>query len=435
MASRSALASLNRLVLAAGAAIFLFGGGAVAWALLQPLSGAVIANGVVAVESAVKKVQPPTGGVVRRIAVTEGMHVAPGDVLIEIDDTSARINLAIVQNDLRAAQARLARLAAERDDKFEITFPAELVADAQTSADTRSVLADEAHVLKTRLDNRHGQKEQLGERIQQLEQRIEGLVVEREALEKQRQLATEELAELQDLIDQKLVRRARVSELQRELIKLDGSIGSSIAQIAESRGRQTEIRMQILGLDQDAARDVAKEIREVETEARDLTEKRAAALDQLQKSVIRAPEAGMVHQLAVHTVGGVVNPGEVLMQIVPNADQLIIEARIRPIDIDHVRMGQDTRLVFSAFARKRRGEVFGTVFRVAGDLSRDERGAEPPYYAVGIRLRPDDPNLPADEPLVPGMPVEVYIQTGERTVADYLVKPLAQQIGRAMRED
>lgn len=428
------LISLKRSARMAFAVALVTLGGAALWATLQPLAGAVVAGGTFKVESNVKKIQHQTGGIVKTLAVAEGARVKAGDLLVRLDDTMARAELGIVMNDLVSQRARLARLIAERDQVGEIAFPQDLIAEAGANEATRAVLDSETRVRATRLTLLQGQKAQLKERISQLRQQAEGYAAQKKALEDQRKLAVADQTSLKPLLAKDLVPRTRTSELQREIVKLDGSIGSAAAQIAELGGKQAELELQILGLDRDLNMEVAKDIRETEARIGELNERRIAAEDRMKHTTIRAPEEGIVYALNFHTVGGVVAPGETLMLIVPQSEPLLVEAKVRPTDIDQVHVGQETRLILSAFNQRTTPEVRGAVFRVAADLTSEERTGLS-YYLVGIKIPEEEIKTLGSLRLMSGMPVEAYIQTGERSVASYLLKPLANHMNRAMREE
>jgi HlyD family secretion protein len=239
---------------------------------------------------------------------------------------------------------------------------------------------------------------------------------------------------LSALHERGLAQKPRITALQREIFSKEGTVGEIKARVAQSLGKITETELQVLQLDRDLANDVAKEIREVETKIAELGERKVAAEDQLKRIDIRAPISGIVHQLSVHTVGGVISASEPIMLIVPVADTLIVEARINPQDIDQLRLGQETRIRFSAFNQRTTPETMGVVFRIAGDLIREQQTGLA-YYTAGIRVEPGELAKLKGLKLVPGMPAEAYIRTGERTLASYLLKPVLDQVQRALRED
>lgn len=425
---------IRRNLSAALLVVLVLGGTATAWSTYVPLDGAVVAPGVVMVESNLRKVQHPTGGVVGTLNVREGQRVEAGDVVVRLDDTTTRANLGIVLNELTALRARHARLRAERDRSPEPLFSEDLIARSGAESEIAQVLDGERTLFMARANTKSGQKLQLGERVKQLKEEISGLNEQMEALLKQLVIVREELKDLSDLHERGLAQRPRITSLQREILGKEGTVGEIKARIAQSQGKIAEIELQVLQLDRELANEVAKEIREVETKIAELGERKAAAEDQLKRIDIRAPIAGIVHQLAAHTVGGVISASEPIMLVVPAADALIVEARINPADIDQLQLGQETRVRFSAFNQRTTPEVLGAVFRIAGDLVREQQTGLT-FYTVGIRVEPSELAKLKGLKLVPGMPAEAYIKTGERTLASYLLRPLLDQMQRALREE
>jgi HlyD family type I secretion membrane fusion protein len=420
---------IRRNLAAALGVALLLGGTAAGWSACAPLEGAVVASGSVVVESSLRKVQHPTGGIVGTLNVREGQSVEAGQVLMRLDDTVTRANLGIVLNELTAVTARLARLQAERDGG-EPMFPAGLQTRANREADIAGVLEGELALLRVRSTVRSGQKQQLGERVKQLKDEIAGLNEQKDALARQLDIAREELKDLGDLHARGLAQRPRITSLQREILGKEGTIGEIKARVAQTQGRIAETELQVLQLDREFVREVAKEIREVETRIVELDERRIAAEDQLRRIDVRAPISGTVHQLAVHTVGGVISASEAIMLVVPAAEALIVEARVNPADIDQLRPDRETRIRLSAFNRRTTPELTGRVLRVAGDLTKDQQTGLA-YYLAGIRIDPTELAKLADLKLVPGMPAEVYIKTGERTLGLAQVHDTEQRYAEA----
>ncbi len=411
----------------------LLAGSAAAWSVMAPLDGAIVTQGTVIVESNVKKVQHPTGGVVGQIHVKEGQRVSEGDIVMRLDETVTRANLGIVLNDLTAQRMRLARLAAERDNTASFEVPVDIAQRALKEPEVRMMIDGERQLLRTRLTTRNGQKAQLRERVGQLQQEIKGLEEQRKAAVFQLALSRDELRGLKGLEAKGLVQKPRVNGLEREISRSDGGIGELAAKTAQAQGRISETELQVLQLDKDSASDVAKDLRETETRIGELQERRVSAEDQLKRVDIRAPITGVVHQLNTHTIGGVINQTEPLMLIVPDADRLIVEVRINPQDIDQIRLGQEARVRFSAFNQSTTPEVNGTLVRLAGDLVREPQTGLA-YYTGAVAVTDGDMNRLGGVKLIPGMPAEIYIKTGERTLASYLLKPLTDQIQRGLRE-
>lgn len=397
------------------------------WAASTEISGAVIAAGLVVVDSNDKKVQHPAGGVISQIHVKNGDRVAAGDVLISLDDTQTRANLGIVVSQLTQLQGRKARLEAERDDAAKVRFPPGFATRSQEAAD---VAVGEVRLFEMRRAARLGQISQLKERIGQLRQEIKGLSAQHDSKQIEVELMTEEVERVAQMRKRELIPTTRELSARRDLTRLQGEWGALVAQMARTQGQISEIELQILNINQTTQSDATKELREIEARIAELEERRIAAEDMLKRIQLRAPQSGIVHDLAVHTVGGVISPGEILMSIVPVEDQLAIEARIAPTDIDQVRVGQHAILRFPALDQRTTPEIHGTVSRVGADLTKEPQ-TNSAFYVVRIAIdEADRPKLK----LVPGMPVEAFIATGARTALSYLLKPVSDQFHRAFRE-
>jgi HlyD family secretion protein len=411
-------------------------GGVGGWATTTHLAGAVIASGSIVVESNVKKVQHPTGGVVGEILVKEGGEVKDGQVVLRLDDTVTRATLGVVRSQLDEFTARQARLLAERDGDDAIDFPAQLMS-RRGDPSVATATAGEEKLFESRKTARTGQRAQLRERVAQMNEEIRGLSAQLAAKEKELELIGQELVGVADLYKKNLVSISRYMQLQRDQTRLLGERGSLIADIARARGRISETELQIIQLDQDFRTEVLKELRDAQGKIAELKERVTAAEDQLKRVDLRAPQSGFVHQLAVHTVGGVISNGETIMQIVPRADDLVAEAKVAPNDIDQVAVGAKAVVRIMAGNQRQTPEVAGTVIRVSADLAREQaNGAQPAqaYYTVRITLPPEEVARLQDLRLVPGMPVEAFIQTYARTPLEYLLKPLHDQFARTFRE-
>ena len=424
---------LRRHAIAGLAVTVLMFGGLAAWATQADLQGAVIASGVVVVETNLKKIQHPTGGVIGQIHVREGQEVQEGDLLVRLDETTTRANLLIITNQLDQMLGRRARLEAERDGRDVIAFPPALVKSAQRDGEAARIVEGERNLFAARTTQRAGQKAQLRERVEQLRREIEGLESQRTAKEKEITLIRSELNGVEDLYRKNLVPITRVTVLQREETRLEGERGALIAQAASARGKISETELQILNLDGDMRSEVTRDMRETEGKISELSERRIAAEDQLRRVELRSPVTGMIHQLAVHTIGGVIQPGETLMQIVPGGDRLVIEAKVAPNDIEPVRVGALAQIRLTSLNQRTTPELMGEVSQVAADLSRDQQSGAT-YFVVRIGLPQAEVEKLGTQKLVPGMPAEVFIQTAPRTAFSYLMKPITDQFARALRE-
>jgi len=429
----SARHSIRRHSTIGMSAAFLLIAGLGGWAAVTELSGAVVAPGAIVVDSHVKKVQHPTGGVVGEILARDGDRVRAGDVVIRLDETVARANLAMVDKSLDELTARQARLEAERDDLKAVVFPPALM-ERLPEPELVRLLEAERRLFESRRDARAGQKSQLKERIMQLQEQIEGTNLQAAAKADEIKLIQDELTGVQELWRKNLVPITRVTALKREETRLRGERGQLISSVAQAKGRISETALQILQVDQDLRSEVSKELREVQAKIAELVERKVAAEDQLKRIDIRAPQDGVVHQSTVHTVGGVITAGDPLMLIVPEADELSIEVKVSPQDIDQLQPGQDTMLRLSAFNQRTTPELKGKVSLIAADLVTDQRtGAS--HYPVRIAFSEGERDRLGATKLVPGMPVEGFIQTGYRTVFSYLTKPIADHVKRAFREE
>jgi HlyD family secretion protein len=425
-------ASIRRHVILGVAVVAFLAVGVGGWASTAEISGALIAQGSLVVDSNVKKVQHPTGGVVGEVRARDGDHVKAGDVLIRLDETVTRANLAIITKGLTELYARKARLGAERDGADAVAVPKEL-ADRVNDPEVQEALASERKLFELRRKARFGQKNQLQERIKQLQEQITGLTAQQDAKSKEMTIINQELQGVRDLWARNLIQISRLTSLEREEARLQGEHGQLIASAAEAKGKIVETELQILQVDQESTSDVAKELRETDSKIGEYVERKVTAEDQLKRTDLRAPQDGTVFQSTANTVGGVITAGDPVMLIVPEADNLLVEAKVEPKDIDQIQFGQPVVLRFSAFNMRTTPEVNGTVVRVAADTSTDQRTGQS-FYVVRISMTAEEIAKLGEVKLTPGMPVEAFIQTGERTMLSYLIKPLHDQLKRAFRE-
>jgi len=425
-------ASIRRHLVLGLLIVVLLGGGVGGWAATVKLSGALIAQGSIVVDQNVQKVQHPTGGIVGELRVRDGDYVKAGDVLVRLDETVMRANLAIVTKGLDQQLARKARLEAERDGAENLSYPPDLVARSK-DPDIAATLASEQRLFELRRTERTGQKAQLTQRVSQLEEEISGIEAQQAAKSQEIELIARELTGVRDLYARNLVQLSRLTQLERESARLGGERAQLIAVAAQSRGKIAEIRLQIIQIDQNLSSEVAKELRETDGKIGEFVERKITAEDQLRRVDIRAPQNGFVFQSTVHTIGGVINASDVIMYIVPDNDRLQVEAKVQPQDIAQVKVGQPAVLRFSAFDARTTPEIDGEVTRVSADTTIDQRTGVS-YYTIRIGLPPEQFRKLGELKLLPGMPVEAFVQTGERTVISYLMKPLNDQFMRAFRE-
>jgi len=412
--------------------VVLLAGGLGGWASTAEISGALIAPGSIVVESSVKKVQHPTGGVVGELRAHDGDLVKAGDVVVRLDDTVTKANLAIVTKNLDGLLARAARLQAEQQGLDKVVFPA-LLLDRANDPDVKNVMASEAKLFEVRTTGRTGQKAQLRERITQLNEEIAGLLAQQQAKDQEIALVGKELVGVRGLYDQHLVQISRLSTLERDSARLTGERAQYLASIAQAKGKITETELQIIQVDKDMVSDVSKDLREANDKIGEYVERKVTAEDQLRRVDIRAPQDGMVEQSTVHTVGGVITAGDAIMMIVPQADDLQVEARVNPQDIDKLQVGEKTLLRLSALNQRTTPELNGAVIRVSPDVTIDQRTGQS-YYTIRVSMPPEEVARLGEVKLIPGMPVEAFVQTGDRTMLAYLIKPLRDQLMRAFRE-
>jgi HlyD family secretion protein len=402
------------------------------WAMLVPLSGAVVLPGTLVVESSVKKIQHPTGGVVAAIPVEDGMHVNAGTLLLRLDDTQLKANQKLVADQLDQVRVRIARLVAERDGTTVIHFPQQ-IADGSQQADIAHLVSSETALFDARGKARQGQKDLYASNIRQLQKQIDGLNAEIQSKTSQLTLIANELSGVQQLYAKGLVPLTRLTTLQRDSAQLEGERAQLVATVAETNAKIGQARLQITQIDQDFRSEVMKDLRESQDKEAELTEKNVAAKDQLDRIEIRAPTSGIIHQLAIHTIGGVIRPGDVIMEIVPDSDDLEIEGHLPPNEIDQVERRQRAYLRFSTLDRPTMPEVRGTVTYVSADLSHDER-TNAGFYTVKIDLPEGERHRLDGMTLISGMPVEIFLQTGSRTMFSYLFKPISDQLHRMFNE-
>jgi HlyD family secretion protein len=426
---RKAIVRLNMIGFGVLALLVIVFGG---WAVSADIAGAVIGNGTVVVESSVKKIQHPTGGIVGQIFVKEGDSVKPGQILVRLDDTTLRATLGIIQSQLDSLVAREARLQAEIAGDQDIAFPQELT-DRATEKSVVKTIAGEENLFRSRRDARKGQREQLRERINQSNEEILGLTAQAKSKESEISFISEELTGVTGLYEKNLVTIVRYNQLKRDKARIEGERGQYVSEMAKTRAKISETELQIIQVEQDFRTEVLKDLRETQAKIAELRERAVAAEDQLKRVDIRSPQAGYVHQLTVHTVGGVVSNGETIMQIIPGADQLIIEARIAPQDIDQVAVGAETKIRILAGNQREMPDSTGTLTYVGADLTKDTQSPQA-FYVVRATLPESELKRFHKFKLVPGMPAEIFIRTNDRTPLQYLLKPLNEQIARAFRE-
>ena len=408
-------------------------GGFGAWSVLTTLSGAVIAPGQIEVAQNRQVVQHPDGGVVEEINVSEGSKVKAGDILIRLDGSLLRSELAIVENQLFELIARRGRLEAERDDAPEVTFPAELLDVAQGRPEVSELTQGQTKLFDVRRETLEQQVDQRDKQIGQIRNQIEGIDAQSTALVSQLGLLAEERESQEELLAKGLAQAARVLALQREEARLQGQVGELKATRAQAEGRITEIEIEKLGLASQRREDASTELRDVANRELELVERRRALMERISRLDIRAPVSGIVLGLQVTTPRSVIRAADPVLYLIPQDRPLVIAARIPTNHIDEIRIGQEVRLHFSAFSSRTTPELMGRVTVVSADALKDER-TQVSYYRAEISLEAGEAEKLNGELLVPGMPVEAFIRTYDRTPLAYLIKPFTDYFNRAFRE-
>jgi HlyD family secretion protein len=424
--------SLRRYQIAGFVSVIVMLGVLGGWSGFVDISGAVIAPATLVAETYSKKIQHKEGGIVRQILVQDGDFVQEGQDLVILDDTDVKSELGMIDALLLENVADRARLEAQRDGAEAIEFPDDL-RDRKDDADVARVILGQQRLFESRRAAINGKKQQLTEQIGQFGQQIDGLNAQRVSKDKQLVLIADELVGLHELLKKELVQKSRVLALEREEARLDGERGELIAATAGAETRIAEIRLKILQIDEEERATTLGELRDMETKIAQLQERQFAARSRLTRSSIKAPIGGDVYQLAVHTIGGVIAPGETVMLILPKADDLVLQAQVAPQDIDQVQIGQKAHVRFAAFNMRRTPEIDAEVIQVAADTSRMDENS-PAFYAVRLKIPAQELAKLGDNRLKPGMPAEAFIQTDARTPLSFLIKPLTDQIAHVFRE-
>jgi membrane fusion protein, type I secretion system len=402
------------------------------WSVETTISGAIIAPGQIEVEQNRQVVQHPNGGVVGEILVTEGAVVKAGDVLIRLDDTVVKSELAVIESQYFELVARRGRLEAERDEAADLEFDPGLVEAGSDNPELQNLIEGQERLFTARLESQKRETEQMQERRTQIEAQIEGLTAQYDAQVKQLALVRQELKNQQKLLAKGLAQASRVSSLQREAARIEGVMGEITASKAEASGRLIEAGIGILRLETGRREEAISRLRDLQYRELELFEKRALLRNTLSQLEIRAPANGQVYGLQVYAVRSVIRPAEPLMFIVPQDRPLVIQSRIDPTNIDQVFVGQDVTLRFAAFDQRTTPELFGKVVKLSADAFVDD-ASRTSYYRAEIAPNPEEFEKLKGLELLPGMPVETFIRTDDRTPLSFLVKPLADYFNKAFR--
>lgn len=424
----------SRHVVLGAIALLVLVGGVGVWSAFANIAGAVVAMGQLKVESNRQVVQHPDGGVVKEILVKEGDVVEAGEVLVRLDDKLMNGELTITEGQLYEIMARRGRLVAERDKLPAPVFDDELIEVARKNPEIASLLEGQKRLYSARATSMKGQKEQLRERQSQIREEIAGSEAQAVALQSQLELVGKELTDLRGLLEKGLAQASRVLALERENARLLGQVGEINSNIARLKGQISEIEIQLIGLDTTQREEAITELRDFEYREYELREQRSSLQETISRLDVRAPRPGRVLGMTIYALRSVVRPAEPILYIVPSDEELVVEARIETINIDQIYPGQDARLRFSAFSARTTPEVPGKVVKVSPDTFTDEATGLS-YYSAELKFDVGALDAFDELELIAGMPVETYIQTGDRTPFSYFTKPLTDYFNKALRDD
>jgi epimerase transport system membrane fusion protein len=416
-------------------AVVFFGFGS--WAAMAPIASAAHASGKIRVESNRKTIQHLEGGIVKTLAVRDGDHVEKGQVLITLDDTQPRGQLEVFQGQYFLTLAREARLKAQRDQLDAVEYPPELT-DLLPNTRVEEAISVQDQIFRVRKSAYENELALYAQQAEQLESQLTGLEAQKKAAGRLVRSYSAELRDLQSLEKDGYAERRQVRELARQVAENQGDLGDLIARIASTRSQIVEAQLQSLQLQKELQREVAAELDQVRERLFQLVEQRQILKDTLARTEIRAPQSGTVLRLAVHTIGAVIREGDALMDIIPENERLVIEARVSPIDIDRIAIGQMADISFSAFKMRETTRILGRLINLSADSLVDENESQQTaYYLAIIEITKEglDQLAAKDLTLVAGMPAEIFIRTGERTLVQYLLDPLVDTVARSFIED
>ena len=404
--------------------------GATAWASSAKLASAIIAVGQLKVDSNRKQIQHLDGGIVNEIIVSDGQRVKKGDTLVILDPVQAKSSLGIVAGALFTAELKRSRLQAERDNTDQPDFTRFLHREHE---DKNSLIDAQQSLFSIRRSVQVSQQEILHQQIENLKSQISGFESQQASTQTQIEISKDELVNLKNLKARGLVGNERLLELERNLAQLEGRAGELVSSIASAKASIDEKRLELIRVKRSFHEQVLAELQDVESEIIDLQERANAATHHLQQMIVKAPVDGLIVGLNMHTEGGVVVPGQLLMEIVPDNDALIVEGQVLPTDVDDLLVGQSARVKLSGLQQRTTPELTGKLQYVSADSMLDERSGMT-YFIIRVSIAAEElAKLPSDG-LIPGMPAEVFVQTGERTALEYLLQPLSDTIDRAWRE-
>jgi HlyD family secretion protein len=424
--------SLKRITRAGFLSMLVFVGGFSAWSWFTELNGAVVAHATLVSESYTKKIQHRDGGIVQKILVRDGDLVKAGQELVLLDPTETKAELGIVQSLLSESLVKKARLEAQRDGLRAMTLPQEVEAN-KADADLAEIINGQQKLLVSTSDAVKGKRDQFDQQVSQLTEQIGGIDAQLESKKAQLKLINDELVNLRKLYQQGLVPVTRILQTEREVAQLTGEQGELFGQRASANGRIGEVKVQMIQLDEQNRNQALTDLREADAKIAELKERRISATARLSRMSIKAPTDGTIYQMSIHTEGGVISPGEALMLLVPEGDDLVLQAQVSPKDRPQIHTGQSAMIKFPSFNARTTPEVSGTITQIGADVTRVD-AQTPPYYAVRLVISAAQLKLLGDNKLEPGMGAEAFIQTTARSPFSYLIKPLRDQIEHAWRE-
>jgi HlyD family secretion protein len=432
-ASTALRAALRPVALASVAVAALFVGGFSAWGFYAPLASAAIAPGVVSPDSSLNTIQHLEGGIVQEIMVTEGDRVEKGDLLMRLSPVQAQASFSARERQWRRFEAERLRLQALEVDAEDLAFPPELT--LLTDREFQAFLVNQKAQFAVQRQGLSERQAILGRRIGQLDQEVAAIERENEGLREQLDIVSEEMADKTRLLEQNLIRKPELLALRRLSSQLKAQIASNEATVARAAQKAEEIELQILSLKTDFQDQLAKDLVRVNSELAQLEESMTSSRDVFRRTEIFAPVSGRVHNLRTETIGGIVRPGERILDIVPAEGALVIEARLSPNDIDVVAVGQIARVHLTPYSTRTMAPLEGHLVRISPDAKVDEATRET-YYEVRIEVDPDMLERMATKvEMTPGMPAEVFILTGEQSLFSYMAAPVTSSFRRAFRED
>lgn len=433
MSARADAWSVTRPMVIGLLGLLVLVGGFGSWSVTTRLQGAVVASGQIVVDRNRQAIQHPDGGLVAALLVDEGERVDADQILMRLDPAELRTEMAVVQSNLAEVQARRARLEAERDGAEDVHFSTDLMALAEADAEIADVLAGQRNLFAVRAEAlARGIAQQRG-RITQIDAQVQALEAQQDALNAQVELVEVELGRRQDLLTRGAGTQEPVVRLQQELVQLQGSAGQVAANRAEAAERIIEAELAILQLETERREQAITELREIRVDEQELSERAASLTTRISRLDLRAPVAGRIHSLTIFGDGAVLRPADPFAYLIPEGRPLVISARIPAIDIDQVFTGQAVTLVFPAFNRNELPEITGEVIQVSADAFVDEATGVS-FYLAEITLPEDQAALLGARALVPGMPVDAFIQTEARSPMTYILEPFMAYFDRALRE-